>query len=288
MERRLGRGLGTLLGTTADSDVPGTLGLDQIDPNPFQPRTVMDPVALEELRDSIRQHGVLQPVVVRLHGDRYQLIAGERRWRAARLAGLEAVPVVIREAVSDADMLELALVENLQRRDLDPIERARGFQALMSGLGITQEAVAVKVGLKRTTVTNHLRLLELPQRVQEAVARGLVTMGHARALLAMTEPTRIEELMEECVRRELSVRDTERMVREALHGQSPSDPPSAPPEAARPAWVATLERRLQDALATKVRLEVDAEYRGEVRLSFFNKQDLNRLTDRLAPAPTLA
>lgn len=287
MERRLGRGLGTLLGTATEAESPRSIGIDRIDPNPFQPRTVMDPAALEELRDSIRQHGVLQPVVVRSQGDRYQLIAGERRWRAARLAGLDAVPVVIRDAVTDADMLELALVENLQRRDLDPIERARGFQSLMQGLGVTQEAVAMKVGLKRATVANHLRLLELPQKVQDAVARGLVSMGHARALLGLSDPTRIEELMEQCVRGELSVRDTERLVREAIRPVKPAAGSTEGEGSTTPAWVAAIERRLQEALATKVRVQLEDAERGEIRLAFFSKQDLTRLLERLAPQPEL-
>src|SRR5688572_14180266 len=202
MDRRLGKGLSSLLGQPADETVARALELGDIDPNPFQPRKTMDPAGLEELRDSIAQHGVLQPVVVRKNGGRYQLVSGERRWRAARLAGLDRIPAVVREDVTDEQMLELALVENLQRRDLDPIERARGFQALMETLGITQEAVAAKVGLKRATVANHLRLLELPAKVQDAVGRGLVTMGHARALLGLADAAKMEELLGECVRQD--------------------------------------------------------------------------------------
>src|SRR5690349_1399663 len=169
MERRLGKGLGSLLGEQETPRDSMELELELIQPNPFQPRKSMDAAGLEELRDSILQHGVLQPVVVRpSEGGRFQLIAGERRWRAARLAGLRRIPALVKEQVSDAGMLELALVENVQRRDLDPLERAHGYKAMMDQLALTQDAVAAKVGLKRSTVANQLRLLDLPGKAQEA------------------------------------------------------------------------------------------------------------------------
>lgn len=283
MERRLGKGLGSLLGGPIDESGSRDIDLTLIDPNPFQPRKTMDPAGLEELRDSISNHGVLQPIVVRKMGDRYQLVSGERRWRAARLAGLERIPAVQRNVVSDSEMLELALVENVQRRDLDPIERARGFKALMEGLGITQEAVSLKVGLKRATVANHLRLLDLPTRVQDAVGKGLLSMGHARALLALGESGRIESLMEQCVRRDMSVRDLEREVREQLR---PTEAAVAD-ESTRPAWLSQSERRLAEALGTKVSIEADETGKGQIRLAFFDKADLHRLLERLAPQPRL-
>lgn len=286
MERRLGKGLGSLLGTNSGPTEAFELDIGAIDPNPFQPRRSMDPAGLEELRDSISAHGVLQAIVVRKMGDRYQLVSGERRWRAARLAGLDRIPATVRDVVDDSEMLELALVENVQRRDLDPMERARGFKALMEALGITQEAVAVKVGLKRATVANHLRLLELPDKVQEAVGKGLLSMGHARALLGLAQREQIEELMEQCVRRDLSVRDIERLVRERVArsvGAAPED--SAAPT--RAAWMAQAERRLQEALGTRVSITCDANFRGEIRVEFAEKQELNRLLERLAPSPML-
>ena len=286
MDRRLGKGLGSLLGNPIEEGLTRALELGQIDPNPFQPRKSMDPAGLEELRDSISNHGVLQPIVVRRNADRYQIVSGERRWRATRLAGLERIPAVVRDDVSDHDMLELALVENVQRRDLDPLERARGFRALMDALQITQEKVAEKVGLKRATVANHLRLLELPERVQDAVGKGLLTMGHARALLGLAEPSKIEELMQQCVRKDLSVREIERLVREESR---PREGAETAPEAAveRPAWLTQAERRLQEALATRVAVDCDESFRGEVRLAFFNKQDLHRLLEQLAPQARL-
>ncbi|MFM7295907.1 MAG: ParB/RepB/Spo0J family partition protein [Planctomycetota bacterium] len=285
MEKRLGKGLGSLLGGKVDEATSQELALSLIDPNPFQPRVTMDPAGLEELRDSISNHGVLQPIVVRKMGGRYQIVSGERRWRAARLAGLERIPAVQREVVSDNEMLELALVENVQRRDLDPLERARGFKALMDGLGITQEAVAVKVGLKRATVANHLRLLELPDKVQQAVGKGLLSMGHARALLGLSTPEQIEGLMEQCVRKDLSVRDVERLVRDQVQraagteGQTSVEP--------TPPWIAQIERRLGDALGTKVTISADKDYTGQIRVQFFDKEQLNRLIDRLAPQAQL-
>lgn len=284
MERRLGKGLGSLLGGAVEEQGSASLELAKIDPNPFQPRKTMDPAGLEELRDSISAHGVLQPIVVRKMGDRYQIVSGERRWRAARLAGLDRIPAVQRHVVSDSEMLELALVENVQRRDLDPIERARGFKQLMDALGITQEAVAVKVGLKRATVANHLRLLDLPESVQVAVGKGLMSMGHARALLGLTDPARIEAVMEQAVRRDLSVRDVERLVRDEVQAPKQEGDEAA---VATPPWLAQAERRLGDALGTKVSLQVEADFSGQIRIEFFDKVQLNRLLDRIAPQPRL-
>lgn len=284
MERRLGKGLGSLLGGTVEDQGSAEIELAKIDPNPFQPRKTMDPAGLEELRDSISAHGILQPIVVRKMGDRYQIVSGERRWRAARLAGLDRIPAIQRNVVSDSEMLELALVENVQRRDLDPIERARGFKQLMEALGITQEAVAVKVGLKRATVANHLRLLDLPEKVQVAVGKGLMSMGHARALLGLSDPARIEAVMEQAVRRDLSVRDVERLVRDEVQApKSEVDDITV----ATPPWIAQAERRLGDALGTKVSLQVEADFSGQIRIDFFDKVQLNRLLDRIAPQARL-
>ena len=255
MERRLGRGLGTLLQTSVDDGGVRQLDVSAITPNPLQPRTTMDPAALEELRDSIRMHGILQPVVVRRHGDHYQLVAGERRWRAARLAGLSTIPAVVREDVSDSEMLELALIENVQRHDQNAIERALGFKALMETLGLTQEAVAAKVGLRRSSVANHVRLLELPQPVQDAIAKGLVTMGHARALLGMEDSAGMLDLLEQTVRQELSVRDVERLVRAGSKTAAPTVPSAAVESAVPPAWLAAVETRFAKPWRPRCRFE---------------------------------
>ncbi|MEO6711002.1 MAG: ParB/RepB/Spo0J family partition protein, partial [Planctomycetota bacterium] len=263
MERRLGKGLSSLLGEQDTPHEPSELDLEVIHPNPFQPRKTMDASGLEELRDSILQHGVLQPVVVRrLEDGRYQLVAGERRWRASRLAGLRRIPAMIKTQVTDAEMLELALVENVQRRDLDPLERAHGYKTMMEQLALTQDAVAAKVGLKRSTVANHLRLLDLPDKAQEALAKGLISMGHARALLSLSDESRLSSILEETVRGDLSVREVERLVREANvtpTRPSPNDKLPAPPA---PVWLRELESRIRGRFASKVTIQNGAGYRG--------------------------
>jgi len=286
MDRRLGKGLSSLLGDVVEEAAAREVDIAAISPNPFQPRKSMDPGGLEELRDSIAIHGVMQPIMVRRHGAGYQLVAGERRWRAARLAGLERIPAVVRDDLSDQAMLELALVENVQRRDLDPIERARGFKALMEALGTTQEGVAAKVGLKRATVANHMRLLELPERAQDALAKGLIQMGHARALLGLVHAAEIEAALESCVRSDLSVRDVEQLVRDrnAASGGAPAQPITAVQTAT---WVRGAERRLEETLGVPVAIRVDEKGRGEIKLSFATKEVAHRLLERLAPAATL-
>jgi ParB family chromosome partitioning protein len=286
MERRLGRGLGSLLSKPTSSEPTQEVELRRIRPNPHQPRRSFDPVALEELRNSIREHGVLQPILLRSQGDGYEIIAGERRWRAARLAGRDAIPAVVRADVSDEQMLELALVENVQRNDLDAMEKARGFRALQTGLGLSQDQVAVRVGLQRATVANHLRLLDLPEAVQEAVQAGLLGMGHARALLALDGAQAQTELAQRIAREELSVRAVERLVRERLQPRTNASPPAQPPpaESQNPPWVRDVARRLQEALGTRVRITSDAQCRGQIVLDFYERADLDRILAALAPA----
>ncbi len=270
----------------------------EIRPNPHQPRDTFDPEGLEELRDSIRNHGVLQPVVVRRAAEGYELIAGERRWRAARLAGLERVPAVIRDEVSDGDMLELALVENVQRRDLDALEKARGYQRLMERLDLTQDQVAQKVGLKRATVANHLRLLDLPEDLQGALTRGLITMGHARALLGLDGQEAQAALLGVIVREGLSVRQTEARVRGASSAESvtpadsdPSGVASGTTEAVNEEpmapWVSDLQRRMQIHLGTKVQLQNREGFKGKIVIDYYGREDLERLIALLAPQDSL-
>ena len=304
MERRLGRGLGSLLGSPTEEaqapQNPTTLPLDRIRPNAEQPRSTFDPAGLEELRDSILEHGVLQPIVVRAVADGYELIAGERRWRCARLAGLKEIPAVIRE-VTDQARLELALVENVQRRDLDALEKAQGYRRLMEALGLTQEQVAKKVGLKRATIANHLRLLELPKDVQTALAQGLVTMGHARALLGLSEAAEQLQLLERIVRDELSVRQSEALVRAAVGGTpapagashaapavdaSPAKASEVEKESTEP-WVQDLQRQMQIHLGTKVTLANRDGYKGKIVIEYYGREDLDRLLSILAPKETL-
>ena len=284
MERRLGRGLGSLRSEAKESETRENLELARIRPNPFQPRKSFDAASLQELKSSIERHGVLQPVVVRPAGDDYELISGERRWRASRMAGKPDIPAVVRSGVSDDDMLELALVENVQRRDLDPIERARGYRQMMDRLRLTQEQVAVRVGLQRSTVTNHLRLLELPEEVQEAVGQELISMGHARALLGLRDADAQKSLLEETVRGDLSVRVVERKVRDARTAPAPRVATEPTPKAP---WAVELETRLRDTLGTKVRVQPGPEESGQIVIEYFDRAGLDGLIERLVPRVTL-
>lgn len=285
MERRLGRGLGSLIGQNdaVEKNIGATrLSVRALRPNPHQPRKAFGPEALDELVQSIKQHGILQPIVVRPSGDTYEIIAGERRWRAAQLANLSEVPVVVRPSVSDAEMLELALVENVQRDDLNAIERAEGFRDLMASLHLTQEQVAQKVGLRRATVANHLRLLDLPPTVQDAVRHGLISMGHARALLGSADATAAIELMQRVARKGLSVRQVEEAVR--AKGKARELPAT---KASEPAWISHLESRLREQLGSKVELRNGPKYRGQITIHYFGRDDLERLIALLAPPAKL-
>jgi ParB family transcriptional regulator, chromosome partitioning protein len=289
MERRLGKGLGSLLGanTEAGEGTDGfTIPTELLKPNPFQPRRAFDPVALQELASSLRQHGMMQPIVVRKQGDRYEIISGERRWRASQQIGLARVPAVLRRDVSDRDMLELALVENLQRRDLNPIERATGFRAMRDQLGLTQELVAERVGLQRSTVANHLRLLELPVKVQEALVADLIQMGHARALLGLSDPHKQLQLLETTVRESLSVREVEARTRQQSVVASSSLKIPAKQDTS-PSWTAALSRRLTDALGCKVRVAALSGERAQVTIECFSHAELDRIVEIVAPAEKL-
>lgn len=211
----LGKGLGALmLENNTDSMVStSTLNINEITPNKEQPRKTFDETALEELADSIRQHGVLQPLLVRpLTSGGYQLVAGERRWRASRLAELKEVPVIIKE-LSDTEAMEIAIIENLQREDLNPIEEAEGLQALIDKCGYTQEQVATSVGKSRPAITNALRLLKLPEEVREMAKDGTISAGHARALLAFDNQPMMIECANQIVSKKLTVRDVEKMAK---------------------------------------------------------------------------
>jgi ParB family chromosome partitioning protein len=291
MERRLGRGLGTLLSAppasleatkTAAPAAPephAEVALAKIRPNPFQPRKTFAASELSELQSSIQQHGILQPVVLRSTPGGYELIAGERRWRASQALGRKTIPAIVRDGVSDQAMLELALVENLQRSDLDPIEKARGFQQLLEQ-GLTQEEVARQVGLQRSSVANFLRLLELSESVQKAVTQGLITMGHARALLGLTERRRQDELCALVVRRGLSVRDVEQRVRELQGREKDQKTTLTPPP---PPWVRDMESRMRAHLGTKVQVRNGEGYQGQIVVEYHGREDLDRLYALLAP-----
>lgn len=285
----LGRGLGALIpgpeaapaaahaaeartAPDAAGDAQLELPVESIAPNPEQPRRIFDAEALESLTDSIRRHGVLQPIVVREAGDgRYEIVVGERRWRATRAAGLASVPAVVAD-VASRDRLELALVENVQRRDLNPIELALAFRALCD-VGHTQDEVGERVGLDRSTVSNHLRLLELPREFQEDVENGRVSMGHAKALLGVTNPERRRFLRDRVVGESLSVRQTESLARQVA---GPSRRKRrAVPAAADPDLERVIDL-LRDRLKTRVRIQGSAQ-RGRIEIEYIGGEDLNRV-----------
>jgi ParB family chromosome partitioning protein len=279
--RGLGRGLGALIGEQDAMRPRETIvevPLEEIRPNRYQPRQSMDDTALHELAESIREHGVLQPVVVRRSGDAYELIAGERRFRAAQLAGLARVPACVRD-YSDQQALEIALVENLQREDIGPLEAARAFVRLRDEFGLTQEQIAAKVGKSRSAVTNAMRLLQLPPRVQRSLESGEITEGHARALM-LAEPPRREALLDRVVRAGASVREAEEMARGAAAPAPASHEVVSGTMAERPrlsdANMQAVEAKMRQVLGTKVQIRSRGG-KGAIQIEFYSDLDLERL-----------
>ena len=275
----LGRGLDALFQDNimeSDSGVV-TLRLSEIKPNHEQPRKFFDEGALAELADSIREHGVLQPLIVRpMLGGEYQLIAGERRYRAAMMAQVMSVPVIIRE-FSDMEAMEVALVENLQRRDLNPVEEGEGYKALAQQFNLTQTEIAQKVGKSRSAVANAMRLVELPDEVKEAVSDNLLSMGHARALLSLQENEQICAAAKQVIKNSMSVRQTEQMV--AKMQRTPKAPKS---KSARPnSFYKELEIALENTWGRKVRITPTGENVGSITVDYLSREDLIEITQRL-------
>lgn len=284
----LGRGLSALLPGRPPAPVPEPeehehpgkdtpaathASLDQIDPNPLQPRTVFDHQKLEELAASIRSNGLIQPLIVRKRGERYELIAGERRLRAAKLAGLAEVPVLVQDYADDR-ILEIALVENIQREDLNPIETAQALARLARELKLSHEEIGVRTGKDRTTVTNLLRLLNLPEGVQLLLAEHRLSMGHARALLGVEDQSGQLELADEAAAQGYSVRQVERLVQQQNRHRAPGEPKA--PRADDPN-VAAAVRDLESALGTRVKIVEKSEQKGYIQIEYYSQDDLNRL-----------
>jgi ParB family transcriptional regulator, chromosome partitioning protein len=285
--RRLGRGLEALLGPTLEeAERDGSLvelAVGDIRPNPFQPRRDVDPAALEELQASIRQAGLLQPVVVRAlpDGAGYELIAGERRLRACQALGWARIPAVKR-AVDDRTVLTLALVENLQRDDLSPVDEARGYERLIAEFGLGQQDVAAAVGRDRSTVANALRLLKLPAAVLGLLHEGALSVGHARALLALDDPQAAATLAREAVRQGFSVRDVEDRVR---GGRAPLRRPRLKHGVGRAPEVRRVEDALRRRLGTDVRVTLRAKGKGQIHVAFYSNEDLARVLELMLGAP---
>ena len=277
----LGRGLSALIPETSPPQPrqgPTEVDLDRLTPNRLQPRTVMDEPKLQELSRSIQSSGVIQPIVVRrLDGDMFEIVAGERRWRAAQQVGLLRVPVIVRD-VPDNKLLEIALIENLQREDLNPIEEADAFRRLIVDYHLTQEEVAAAVGKDRTTVANYVRLLGLPAEVQADVAAGALAMGHARALLGLTDGAAQRRAAREVVGRGLSVRETEGLVKQL--GRPPSAQPQAGSSPRIDVHTQAAQDRLRTALGTRVRI-VRTGRRGRIEVDFASEDELQRLFEQL-------
>ena len=278
--KALGRGLGALLSSDRTIDLgaePSEVDLDSIVPGPMQPRTHFDEASLESLAESIRTHGVVQPLRVRRRDNGFELIAGERRWRAAKLAGLTRVPVVVKE-VPDESLLEIALIENIQREDLNPIEEAQAYKKLIETVGLTQEALASRVGRDRSYITNYLRLLRLPDDLQQLVKEGRLSTGHARTLLALIHPDQQRRLARQIIDGGLSVRTTEQMVHRMLEEKPAKGPGTM--RAVDPN-VRAAETKLRRALGTQVKILMSEQGKGKVEISFFNSQDLDRIYNLL-------
>lgn len=274
----LGRGLDSLFADNSVEEINSSvnkLRIMEIEPNHNQPRKDFDEKALSELAESIEQHGVLQPLVVRpLANGSYQLVAGERRWRAARIAGLTEVPVVIKE-LTDEEVIEIAMIENLQREDLNPLEEALGYRYMMDELKITQEQAAEKVGKSRPAVANTLRLLKLPNEVQEMVKNNLISPGHARALLGFDSDDMILQTAKMIIKEDLSVRDVETLVKKS------KKVPKASKKQIRDKFFSEVELALVENLGRKVKIKEAKQDAGVLEIEFFDKDDLESLAMKL-------
>ncbi|MGD0015139.1 MAG: ParB/RepB/Spo0J family partition protein [Bryobacteraceae bacterium] len=283
--RALGKGLSALISNRAASkseqpapaappDRPEGMirvAVELIDPNPLQPRTVFQPERLRELADSIQVHGMIQPLVVRPHGERYQLVAGERRWRAARIAGLAEVPAIV-QAVPDDRLLEITLVENIQREDLNPLEVAHAFDRLARELKLSHEEIARRTGKDRTTITNMLRLLKLPPDIQQLVAERRLSMGHARSILGLPTEELQRQVAEKATAQGLSVRQVERLVQRMTSSREPK-----PGDEVLDPNVKAAISEMERILGTKVRILGKPDQRGRIEIEYYSGDDLQRI-----------
>ncbi|UVI30320.1 ParB/RepB/Spo0J family partition protein [Paenibacillus spongiae] len=278
MSKRLGRGLDALIPSlsVSEDDKVIEVSLGELRPNPYQPRKTFDDEAIRELAESIKQHGVIQPIIVRTVIKGFEIIAGERRFRASQLCGNTTIPAVVRN-FSDQQVMEIALIENLQREDLNAIELAFAYQALMDKFDLTQEELSMKVGKSRSHIANFLRLLSLPEQIKENVSRGTLSMGHARALVGVKEDSRKKELAEQTIANEWSVRDLEEAIQK-LDQKAPLK--TKPASKKRDPYMEQVEESLRDKFKTTVKIKQQKD-KGRIELLYYNKQDLERLLELL-------
>ncbi|WP_034764764.1 ParB/RepB/Spo0J family partition protein [Rossellomorea vietnamensis] len=277
MAKGLGKGINALftnMQTTNEESVQ-EVSLKEIRPNPYQPRKIFEPQAIEELKESILEHGILQPIIVRKSIKGYEIVVGERRYRAATAAKLETVPVVVRE-LNDQRMMELAVLENLQREDLTPIEEGAAYQMLMDKLNLTQEELAKRLGKSRPHIANHIRLLSLPAPVQELISEGKLSMGHGRALLGLKDKKKLSMIVNRILKESLNVRQLEKIIQEA----NDNVPRETKKNERKDVFIQEQESLLRERFGTTVTIK-QSKKKGKIELEFFSKEDLDRILELL-------
>lgn len=274
-KKRLGKGLQALIPSVEDENQGVTeININRILPNPHQPRRDFDDEKLEELAASIREHGVIQPIIVRENGDMYELVAGERRWRAAKKLGHTTIPAIIKE-YTDGEVMEIALIENLQREDLNPIEEAAAYKQLMEEFGLTQDELSKKIGKSRSLIANSIRLLNLPAEIQELLEKGAITTGHARSLLSLDDKGMQMELARRIIEEGLTVRDIEKIVKKAAVEKDKKTKKA--PETKDPLLL-DIEERLKMVLGTQVRIK-NGRNKGKIEIEYYSGEDLERIIE---------
>jgi ParB family transcriptional regulator, chromosome partitioning protein len=276
MAKGLGKGLNAFFQDVGKEETVQEINLQELRPNPYQPRKTFQREAIIELKDSILEHGILQPLVVRKSIKGYEIVVGERRFRAAREAKLETVPAVVRE-LSEQQMMELAVLENLQREDLNPIEEGAAYQTLMDKLKLTQEEVAKRLGKSRPHVANHIRLLSLPPIIQELISTGKISMGHGRALLGLREKAKVPVLVEKVINEALNVRQLEKLIQQLNEDVSRE---TKKPEKKKDVFIQEREHTLRERFGTTVNIK-QSKNKGKIEIEFFSKDDLERILEML-------
>jgi ParB family transcriptional regulator, chromosome partitioning protein len=276
MAKGLGKGLNAFFQDVGKEETVQEINLQELRPNPYQPRKTFQREAIIELKDSILEHGILQPIVVRKSIKGYEIVVGERRFRAAKEAKLETVPAVVRE-LSEQQMMELAVLENLQREDLNPIEEGAAYQTLMDKLKLTQEEVAKRLGKSRPHVANHIRLLSLPPKIQELISTGKISMGHGRALLGLREKAKVPVLVEKVINEALNVRQLEKLIQQLNEDVSRE---TKKPEKKKDVFIQEREHTLRERFGTTVNIK-QSKNKGKIEIEFFSKDDLERILEML-------